>query len=212
MREVPQFLNERGEIRATKNRLPHWEQDGCTYFITFRLGDSLPQRLLDGWKEERRIWLELHPEPWSEMDEAEYHKRFSGARERWLDAGYGECLLKRSDIRSILVGSLEKQVCVLWSFVIMPNHVHLLVSLSAEVELPMLMQQIKGGSSFEMNQALGRSGPLWAKDYFDRLVRDQSHFFNCAGYIRRNPLRAKLREECFTLVESEYVRRMLDGG
>ena len=90
MRDVPQFLNERGEIRATKNRLPHWEQDGCTYFITFRLADSLPQRLLDGWKEERRIWLELHPEPWSDVDEAEYHQRFSGARERWLDAGHGE--------------------------------------------------------------------------------------------------------------------------
>src|SRR6266478_2047119 len=52
-------------IRVTKNRLPHWQQNGAVYFITFRLGDALPRNLLERWKEERNAWLKWHPLPWS---------------------------------------------------------------------------------------------------------------------------------------------------
>jgi REP element-mobilizing transposase RayT len=208
----PKFFNDRGEIKVTKNRLPHWEQDGCSYFITFRLADSLPKRLLDEWKEERRIWLEQHPEPWGVEIEQAYHQRFSAARERWLDAGHGDCVLKRSLARQVFVSCLKQQDCEVWSCVVMPNHVHLLLSLSADVELSVLMQRLKGGSSFEINQSIGRSGALWARDYFDRLIRDQNHFFKCARYIRRNPLKSNLGRGAYTLVESQAVQQMLGGS
>src|SRR6266516_1449005 len=64
-------------IRVTKNRLPHWQQNGAVYFITFRLGDALPRNLLERWKEERNAWLKWHPLPWSADMEREYHRRFS---------------------------------------------------------------------------------------------------------------------------------------
>tara|TARA_B110000977_G_scaffold97663_1_gene128589 strand:- start:244 stop:882 length:639 start_codon:yes stop_codon:yes gene_type:complete len=208
----PEFFNDRGEIKVTKNRLPHWQQDGCTYFITFRLADSLPKRLLDEWKEERRIWLLKHPEPWGVEIEQAYHQRFSAARERWLDAGHGDCVLRCSLAREAFVRCIDLQDCEVWSFVVMPNHVHLLLSLSAELELPAFIQRLKGGSSFAINQSIGRSGPLWARDYFDRLIRDQNHFFNCARYIRRNSLKANLGRGAYTLVESKYVQQMLGGS
>jgi len=212
MSDEPNFLNPRSEISFQKNRLPHWEQDGCSYFITFRLGDSLPKHLLDAWKLERKIWLSLHPKPWGSEVEKEYHERFSGARERWLDAMHGECLLRSEEAREPLANKLAADESCVWSFVIMPNHAHVLVSLSKRVALADWMQLIKGSSSRGINQRLGRSGALWARDYFDRLIRDGGHFGNCAKYIRKNPEKAKLGGGEFTLFESDYVKGLLDGG
>ena len=86
------FFNPYAEIRETANRLPHWQQEGAAYFITFRLADAVPQALRQEWEDEREGWLRFHPKPWSDEIENEYHQRFSGAVERWLDAGHGECL------------------------------------------------------------------------------------------------------------------------
>jgi len=209
MAEDPRFLNPHGEIMMQKNRLPHWEQDGCSYFLTFRLADSVPKHLLDDWKSERLIWLQLNPEPWSQDKEKEYHERFSGARERWLDAQHGECLLQNRDARSRLDWILKEDAAQIWAYVTMPNHVHVLASLPPETELANWMQVLKGGSAYAINQALGRRGQLWAKDYFDRLIRDRRHFRNCAHYIRKNPVKAHLSEGAYTLFESEYVRELL---
>ncbi|PYK67542.1 MAG: hypothetical protein DME45_10010 [Verrucomicrobia bacterium] len=46
-----------GEVNVARRRLPHWQQPGAAYFITFRLADSLPQSRLRQWREERAIWL-----------------------------------------------------------------------------------------------------------------------------------------------------------
>ena len=92
------FFNPYAEIRETENRLPHWQQDGAVYFITFRLADAVPAKLRFQLDEERTIWLRANPEPWSDDIEQEYHKRFSAAIERWLDAGYGACVLRRKSV------------------------------------------------------------------------------------------------------------------
>ena len=76
---------------------PHWQQKGATYFITFRLADSVPIHLRTQWEEECQVWLRFHPEPWDAETEQEYHKRFTAAIERWLDAGHGSCILRQSD-------------------------------------------------------------------------------------------------------------------
>jgi putative transposase len=81
------FFNPYAEIRFTANRLPHWQQEGAVYFITFRLADAVPHNLRTRLESEREAWLRVHPQPWSVEVEREYHERFSGAIERWLDAG-----------------------------------------------------------------------------------------------------------------------------
>src|SRR5437762_149680 len=47
--ETPVFraLDEHGDIKIARRHLPHWEQEGATYFVTFRLADSIPNTLLD---------------------------------------------------------------------------------------------------------------------------------------------------------------------
>jgi len=54
---VSDFLDPSAEISKHGHRLPHWQQDIKMQFVTFRLGDSLPEAKVKQWKEERRIWL-----------------------------------------------------------------------------------------------------------------------------------------------------------
>jgi ribosomal protein L16/L10AE len=58
----------------------------------------------------------------------------------------------------------------------------------------------------EINKLLARSGSLWQRDYFDRLVRDKKHFGTCVRYIRRNPKKARLGEGQLVLYESGTTR------
>ncbi|WP_397385048.1 hypothetical protein [Prosthecobacter sp.] len=59
------FFDPFTEIRVTRNNLPHRQQPGAAYFITFRMADSLPEEMLRGLDLERRRWLETHPSPLS---------------------------------------------------------------------------------------------------------------------------------------------------
>ena len=203
------FFNPYADIRQTKNRHPHWQQHGAVYFVTFRLADSVPSSLLSQWQYERQNWLRFHPEPWSEEIEMEYHQRFTGAIERWLDAGHGACLLRRPDCGKVVADALhffEGVRVAMLSFVVMPNHAHALFVQNLEWPLQKILQSWNRFSSSQINKIVTRSGRLWQRDSFDRLVRDQKHFANCARYIRRNPEKAGLKEGDFILWESETAR------
>ena len=55
-------------VRIYTRHLPHWRQDGATYFVTFRLADSLPEAKLTEIKNLRAWWEHNYPEPRSEKD------------------------------------------------------------------------------------------------------------------------------------------------
>jgi len=203
------FFNPYADIRHTENRLPHWQQEGAVYFVTFRLADAVPATLLAQWESERDAWLKVHPEPWSTETELDYHKRFSSAIESWLDAGHGACLLRRHDCAELVAEALrhfEGERLVMISAVVMPNHVHALFVQNPEWPLEKLIRSWKGFTARLINALLGRSGGFWQRDYFDRLVRDERHFANCVRYIRRNREKARLGEGEFILWESELAR------
>lgn len=210
MRDL-QFFNPYGDIRHTANRLPHWQQAGAVYFVTFRLGDALPFHLLTQWESDRERWLCHHPPPWDEETEREYHEIFSRAIEEWLDAGHGACLLKRRDCAEIVAEALhhfEGDRVTLISFVVMPNHVHSLFVQNPDWPLEKLVRSWKRFTAREINRLLMRSGRLWQRDYFDRLIRDERHFSNCVRYIRRNPEKARLMQSQYLLWESEIAQRV----
>jgi putative transposase len=205
------FFNPYAEIRHSENRLPHWQQESAVYFVTFRLADSVPSQVLGQWQDERQAWLRVHPEPWNLGVEIEYHRRFSGALERWLDEGHGSCLLRRHDCAEIIAKTLrhfEGERVVMISFAVMPNHVHALFVQNSEWSLEKLIHSWKGFTARQINKLLGRTGSFWQRDYFDRLVRDQEHFANCVRYIRRNPEKATLITNEFILWESELAREI----
>jgi putative transposase len=205
------FFNPYEEIRFTENLLPHWQQKGATYFITFRLGDSIPTHLRTQWEEERATWLRFHPEPWDPDTEQEYHKRFTGAIERWLDAGHGSCVLWQNDCARIVDDALrhfDGDRLALVSSVVMPNHVHALLIQNPIHPLEALLQSWKTFTSRSINRLHGRSGTLWQRSYFDRLVRDEQHFGNCVRYIRRNPEKAHLVAGEYILYESDLAKQI----
>ncbi|CAN5281068.1 transposase [soil metagenome] len=210
----PRFLDPQEEVVQHRSRLPHWQQDGATYFVTFRLADSLPHHLLEQWREQRAAWLRFHPQPLSTQDQQQLHARFSYRLEHWLDEAHGSCLLRGSSASAAVVAVLlrfDAQSYSLHSFVIMPNHVHVLFSLASRESLQMTMKTWKGVSARELNARHGTSGSVWQKDYFDRMIRDTQHFWRAARYIRRNPAKAGLNDGKFHLHESDRIRTALDG-
>ena len=82
--------------------LPHWRQDGTTYFVTFRMADSLPREKLRQWLDERATWLQRNPDPHSEAQRREYWERFPARFQYWLDQGHGACVLRQSKLRKWL--------------------------------------------------------------------------------------------------------------
>jgi len=177
--ETLRFFNPYEEIRYTENLLPHWQQKGAVYFVTFRLGDAIPAHLRAEWKDEREVWLRLHPEPWKAETEQEYHRRFSSAIERWLDAGHGSCVLGQIECARIVDDALrhfDGQRLALISSVVMSNHVHALLVQNPEHPLEDLLRSWKTFTARSINRLLGRSGTFWQRSYFDRLVRDEKHF------------------------------------
>lgn len=200
------FFNPYAAVLHTECRLPHWQQDGAVYFVTFRLADSIPGSLRDQWENERDAWQHLHPEPRDAATELEYHRRFSAAFDGLLDAGYGSCLLRRHDAAKIVAETLhhfEGNRVAMISFVVMPNHVHTVFVQNPQWPLEKVILSWKGFTARQINKLVGRSGHFWQRDYFDRLVRDQTHFANCIRYIRRNPEKAGLNPGEFILWESE---------
>lgn len=200
------FLDPDAEIDKHEHRLPHWQQGEVWVFVTWRLGDSLPKAKLDQWQEERAVWLKHHPEPWDEKTEKQYHERFSRQIDEWLDQGAGSCVLKDSALSGVVVNALhhfDGERYGLDSFVVMPNHVHVLFRPLGKHTLGGILKSWKGFTGREINKRLGISGSLWQEDYWDRLIRNERHFAKCAEYIRENPVKAKLRKGQFVLFEKE---------
>jgi type I restriction enzyme R subunit len=128
---IAKFFDPLAPLDITRANLPHWQQDGATYFITFRLVDSLPREKLELWAQDREAWLTAHPEPVSEEDWRDYHEKFSATIERWLDQGSGSCLLALPECREIVENALkffDGQRYQLGEFVVASNHVHVLVT------------------------------------------------------------------------------------
>ena len=77
----------------------------------------------------------------------------------------------------------------LWSFVIMPDHIHLLIT-PIGVPVERAMQLIKGGFS----RMIESKFPVWQKGFTDRRMRDREDFLVHKNYIHHNPVRARLCE------------------
>src|SRR5205814_5001769 len=95
-------FDEHAEIQQARRNLPHWEQEGATYFVTFRLADAVPAELAAQWREELQTWRQFHAEPWDAQTTQEYRRRFLQPREDWLDQGYGRGLLGKAPASEIV--------------------------------------------------------------------------------------------------------------
>lgn len=150
----------------------------------------------------RDLWLSRHPQPWNDAEISEYAQKFEHRVDRWLALGRGEAVLKDRGCRAKLLDILmfyEGKETRMDAIVIMPNHVHVLVQLLGNRTLSRLMHSWKSYSSSQLNQMLRRYGPLWGRDYWDRMIRSPTHYRYVRRYIAENPAKARLPESMYTL-------------
>jgi REP element-mobilizing transposase RayT len=128
--------------------------------------------------------------------------RISGARfvafDRVLDArATGPDWLLRPDVAEAVVRAIftgrDKGFYELGSWVVMPNHVHVL--LRPLVELSRVVSGIKVSSARDANRLLDRTGAFWSRDYFERWIRDSGGEQRVVRYIENNPVKAGLCRE-----------------
>ncbi|TAG08987.1 MAG: HsdR family type I site-specific deoxyribonuclease [Verrucomicrobia bacterium] len=199
------FYSPQAKTDKHRRNLPHWRQGEVWCFVTWRLRDSLPAGKLREWQDEKEIWLGQHPVPWDESTEEEYHQRISRQIDEWLDQGSGACVLRDPGNAKIVADALRHfngERCELASFVVMPNHVHVLFRPRKGHLIEEIMKSWKGFTAREINKRMGTKGKLWQEEYWDRLVRSERHFLKYADYIRNNPVKAKLSNG-FMLWEEE---------
>ncbi|MFO7900104.1 MAG: transposase [Planctomycetota bacterium] len=178
--------------------LPHWTLSGGTYFLTFRLGDSLPQSVVERWTTERDAILQRSREAGRQPTQAERARLlrlFSEKVETYLDEARGACWLKQPDVADLVQQALlrfdgERYDLIAWA--IMPNHVHVVVRPRAGHELPDILHSWKSYTANQANQHLQRQGRFWQPEYYDHLVRDENDLAHCVGYTYTNPDRAGL--------------------
>ena len=177
-------------IAFIAGNLPHWRQDGTTYFVTFRTADSMPQAKLEQWLAERLAWIAANPEPHSPAQRLDYNERFPQRFHDWLDQGHGECLLRQPEFRHVVENALryfDNDRYRLDEFVVMPNHVHAILAPLGEHRLSSIIGSWKSFTAKVINNRLNRSGPFWQQESFDHIVRNAESLQRFRNYIQDNP-------------------------
>ncbi len=173
-----------------RKKLPHMEQMGKVEFVTFRLSDSMPYQVMLQYKYMKEDFIRRHPYPWNQETLRQYSQLIEDPLEKYVDAGYGSCVLKDPTVRQYLVEAInhydEDRYCQ-WGYVIMPNHVHMLVTPTPGFDLEPTIKSVMSFSARKINGCLGRKGRLWQGEPFDTLIRSERQYSFTLEYIKQNP-------------------------
>lgn len=108
-------------------------------------------------------------------------------------------IFQKADPAQILLDQLlscrERGFYKLHAFVIMPEHLHLLITPSETSSLEKAVMMIKGGASHRIKHELLYSFPIWMESVHDRWIRDVTEYRLRKQYIELNPVRAKLADK-----------------
>jgi putative DNA methylase len=170
----------------SRGYLPHFDGGEIAQTVTFRLFDSMPQELLDRWRQELNF-----------LPEKDYDRERRKRIDAYLDQGHGSCYLKDDCLAEIVQQALlhfDGQRYALHAWVVMPNHVHVLFTPKAEHTMSQIAHSWKSYTANECNKLLKRKGEFWQREPFDRYIRDANHYANAVLYIENNPVKAGLCE------------------
>ncbi len=195
----------------SRGYLPHLDQPGLVQAITFRLVDSVPEKIVMGWVLELGLADGGNGDAGRETKgeaggtpavpggtgfpklkrEVELRKRLA----TYEDAGHGKCWLGQARVAEMVQGALQhfdgaRYRMLAWC--VMPNHVHVLIESMPGWPLANVVHAWKSFSANRANELLGRTGAFWFRDYYDRYIRDARHFAKAMDYIEQNPVKAGL--------------------
>ncbi|MGD9614476.1 MAG: transposase [Alphaproteobacteria bacterium] len=160
----------------SRGYLPHVDAPNLVQRVVFRLADSLPAA----------IRAEIGSRPADER---------ITALDAALDRGFG-----RRDLNNPVIAELVQTALLhfdpvryrLLAWCVMPNHVHTLLQTMPEYSLDRIIHSWKSYTANRANRLLRRRGTFWAREYFDRFMRDEEHLSRTAAYIEANPVNAGL--------------------
>ncbi|MFI5455982.1 MAG: transposase [Isosphaerales bacterium] len=197
----------KGQSLIYEHCRPHWSQAGAVVFITFRTHDSIPREVIERWDREKQQWLRQRGRDtaahWSvivqrlsEKDRADFQRTCNRCREAFLDSCHGRCLRKRPELAEIVADSLlhfDGQRYRMGDFIVMPNHVHLLVVCSTAEAMKEQCDSWLHYTAYRINQAINEKGKFWQQEPFDHLVRSPGQYEYLRKYIADNPHKAGLK-------------------
>jgi putative transposase len=197
-----------------RRRLPHWQPKGATFFITYRLAGTLPNSFWLKLKDERQRLLTLPKDSKCSEDGhiLNIEKKLFAICDRYLD--------KNTDIQWLAEPRIAEMICdnlyhhaeakyTLWAYVIMPNHVHVMLSPKETQEkqldvdndkkakcdkylLSPILHSLRSYTGNKANKILNRKGTFWQHESYDHWVRDNAEFQRIIYYIENNPVSAGL--------------------
>ena len=195
--------------------LPHWTCDNAIYHVSFRLADSVPNSRRNEWLAERNSIEENAKALGRELMEEEKKRLqflYSERIEFFLDAGHGDCHLKKPEIAEIVAGALKHfdgERYHLHAWCVMPNHVHVIVEVAGnkvarpsrsgitpkETDrdgLSTIIHSWKSFTAHEANKRLNRKGDFWQHDAYNHIIRSEKEYRFQLNYVWENPDKAGL--------------------
>lgn len=191
------FFNPYEEVQISRRKLPHWVQKNVWYFITFRLADSIPKHKKEEIRKARELWKKeyanIKRKAFTKADWILYNKLFHENVEKLLNAGYGKCWMKKKENADIVANALlyfKKERYLLDEWVVMPNHVHVLVKPLENYYIGDILHSWKSFTANQINKREGLAGQLWMSESYNHIVRNKKAFKSIGRYINLNPEKA----------------------
>ena len=182
-----------------RRRLPHIQMAGATYFITFRLANSLPVETLESLRAESQKIKNL-PAEQAFLAHEHWFARYDDFLDRIV---CGESFLKDGKIADMVAESIKfrnDKIYDLAAFSVMPNHAHLVCtplekSTSVFYGLTEILHSLKRHTARQANLLLGRTGAFWQDESYDHIVRDEAELERIIKYVLYNPVKAGLVDD-----------------
>ena len=161
-----------------RRNLPHWQPEGESIFLTWRLYGSLPR----GTGTPACV-----PSPGRQFVLVDRLFDAASSGPLWLKEPH----IAQQVVAAIHRGATDLNQYKLHAYVVMPNHVHLLIS--PQIPVSRITKGLKGITARAANQFLHRTGqPFWLDESYDHWVRNTKQFHRITEYIENNPVTAGL--------------------
>lgn len=177
--------------------LPHWTINGGRYFVTFRIAGSLPTSLKKEIESLRADILDTANQRGRQLtdSESEALEELHFRKLDILERDKGNRLLENEKVAAIVANALkyfDGERYRLFSWVIMPNHIHVVFTSMGKWQLHQILHSWKSFTANAANKVLNRTGSFWQPESFDHLIRDQDALLRCIEYTWLNPEKAGL--------------------
>jgi putative transposase len=163
-----------------QRRLPHWQPEDTALFITWRLHGSRPRNC------DAPRGPNITAGKAFALEDREWDRAATGPRSL-SDPRIAQCVAD-----ALLYGEKNLKLYTLHAWVIMSNHVHILIDPAAPIAR--IARSIKTYTSHQANAILGRTGPFWAVESSDRWIRAERDLQRIVQYIEGNPVAVGLCE------------------